>query len=707
MAFKPRINIFDVDQTTITGGVEDVYDIAFIPGFANVKISSAPSGQATADDPDEVISKDGGVIKVWKKIEQGVATNAEWAAYEPTLEIGGTSVTLDLSDIAQKSEDVTNEDITGDYLVLYTVGADRNTVTVAIYTASSETGTDPATEDTTTIGTISLWDDDEAYAACLTVGTLGLSVSQSDVNNIAVTSCTTAAVAGYTYELDAEKTAQFATGRFNSYAEFTSVIGSTPMCVWGYKDKNSAVYEYSFKKLYDYAEEQVIGEGKEPNAINVNSYINEHLSAEDAVRIIWVDKNWLYAAELLKSGLPIFYYVIDGYEDSDIESATDPETGVISETSVDNVFRGKFILAFKNMYAEMADRGEYDYKYLTTGAFGLAKINPASDISEDVEFTNTNLFDMPFYAEGSSGTRTFLEYLTDIANYRKDCLVLADAIKSYDQNGLKPTGGEDDSTVYTMFENLVKSHALANLYSGDIMTLDEQARAGRRVENTFPWINVTCYTFPASWSAYRVDGNVFTMPGSFIYLSCLASSLQKYPTASWQAIAGVTRSLVPNFVSLDVADRLSNAIADAYNQRNRAQINAVTNIRPYGYCIWGNGTLVDNEYFSAMGDGSDGMIASSFVDIMSMVCNVNKVAYRAAKRLMFEKNNDILWTRFRQNVEPYLDSIVTGGGLKTYELKKIETNKRGHLKAQIILYPVYALDSVDVEIILRDTEEQV
>ncbi len=108
-----------------------------------------------------------------------------------------------------------------------------------------------------------------------------------------------------------------------------------------------------------------------------------------------------------------------------------------------------------------------------------------------------------------------------------------------------------------------------------------------------------------------------------------------------------------------------------------------------------------------MGDGSDGMIASSFVDIMSMVCNVNKVAYRAAKRLMFEKNNDILWTRFRQNVEPYLDSIVTGGGLRTYELKKIETNKRGHLKAQIILYPVYALDSVDVEIILRDTEEQV
>jgi len=35
MAIKQRINIFDSDTTTITGGSEDVYDIAFIPGLTN------------------------------------------------------------------------------------------------------------------------------------------------------------------------------------------------------------------------------------------------------------------------------------------------------------------------------------------------------------------------------------------------------------------------------------------------------------------------------------------------------------------------------------------------------------------------------------------------------------------------------------------------------------------------------------------------
>ena len=496
--------------------------------------------------------------------------------------------------------------------------------------------------------------------------------------------------------------------RFDNYAQFTSVIGTEPTCVWRYEVDGTQ--EFSYKKPYDFAVKKLEKQSTtDIDAIKVNQYINEHLLADDAIQIIWVDKSWLYAAELLRAGLPIFYYAIDGHRESDID---DKES--YSEANAESDARAKFIGTnfeiFRQIYAEMADRGEYDFKYLTTGGFGLHITDNTSEIT--IASSDCDVFTYPFYLEGSTVSRSCIEYLADIANYRKDCIVLADSLQSDDDNGLKPTYDitspiADDNTVYDKFNKLVMSNAFTNFYSGDTYTADDQAKSGRRLANTFPWINEICPTFPASWAAYRVDRNVFTMPGSFGYLLSLAVSLQNYPTASWEAIAGVTRSLIPNFVSLDVDERLSNAVADAYNQRNKTQINAITNIRPYGYCIWGNGTLVNNAYFAKQGDGTDGMVASSFVDIMSMVCNVNKVAYRASKRLMFEKNNDVLWTRFRQNVEPYLDSIVTGGGLRTYELKKVETEKRGHLIAKIILYPVYALDSIDVEIILRDTEAEV
>lgn len=694
MAFRQRINIFDTDQTTISGGSEDVYDIAFIPGFANIEmLTELPADPDSASAPDTVIVHASGtnVFRTYQKVNDTVASAATWATHNVQVIPYGSSTPTDfaLSAITPLSGDVKNSNIAVNATARYVLDdEDRNIVSVYVYVASSATGTDNATciNQSTPI-VVNLWSTQEGYTACTTIG--ALAVLPGAGTSITIQECTAVATFSHKYEL--VNTEAVGAVRFNTYADFTAATGTAPACVWQYKvDGGTPVY--SFKSLYDFASGPSYA--NTTDTVALYSWISTHLAADDAIRIVWVDRNWLYAAELLRAGLPVFYCVIDGWNEDELY---DNSTFI---GDVDALMRTKFIGIFQSIYAEMADKGEYDFKYLTTGAFGL-DVDPES--AQTITISDTDVFTYPFYAEGSTVTRTRLEYLADVANYRKDCLVLADAMQSADEAGLKPS---DAGNVYTQFEKLAKSGALANLYSGEVMTKDDIARAGRRMENTFPWVNVVCNTFPASWGAYRVAGNVFTMPGSFAYLSCVADALQKYPTASWQAIAGVTRALVPNFVSLDVNERLSNAVADAYNQRNRAQINAITNIRPYGYAIWGNGTLVDNEYFSKQGDGTDGMIASSFVDIMSMVCNVNKVAYRSCKRLMFEKNNDVLWTRFRQGVEPYLDSIVTGGGLRTYELKKIETEKRGHLIAKIILYPVYSLDSVDVEIILRDTETQ-
>ena len=56
------------------------------------------------------------------------------------------------------------------------------------------------------------------------------------------------------------------------------------------------------------------------------------------------------------------------------------------------------------------------------------------------------------------------------------------------------------------------------------------------------------------------------------------------------------------------------------------------NIRPYGYCIWGNRTLNEN----------NGLVASSFMNIRTLVNEVKKTVYSVAKSLTFELNNDVL-----------------------------------------------------------------
>lgn len=361
-----------------------------------------------------------------------------------------------------------------------------------------------------------------------------------------------------------------------------------------------------------------------------------------SIEIAFIDENWVYAAMLLSKGLQVCYNVMADETESGLIipfsfnlTHIDPmkESDLVENT--EKIFDDKFI----DMYAELADKGEYDIKYITTGVFGL-------DFNEtvDVEISDEkSKYMYPFY-DVSVVDRKKMSYLVDIANFRKDAIAFLDTKKEY----CVKHGLYTKDSAYQVFSNMVLDDEFVNDWNGESYTEDERARSGRKATNIYPWAEISCDILNAIKQYRGNKGKTVVLPGSYIYLSCLAESLQKYPSASWQSIAGVTRALVPDFEGLYINERLSNAVADAYNKRNLPGINAITNIRPYGYSIWGNRTLCNQAYFAALGDGTDGLVASSFIDIISMVCNVSKVAYRAAKSLMFEKNNDILWVRFRQ-----------------------------------------------------------
>ena len=181
---------------------------------------------------------------------------------------------------------------------------------------------------------------------------------------------------------------------------------------------------------------------------------------------------------------------------------------------------------------------------------------------------------------------------------------------------------------------------------------------------------------------------------------------------NWLAIAGIARGQVPYLTSLYTAKRLSNSIAEKYQPRNaETSINAITNIKPYGLTIWGNRTMKNNE--DASNGGDDGLTATSFLNIRNMVSDVKKIAYNAAKTLMFEQNSDVLWVNFCSMITPLLDQLMSGQGLSNYKIIKEKLAKNGQklpkamLRATIKLWPIYAVEEFDITVELLDEDVSV
>lgn len=202
-----------------------------------------------------------------------------------------------------------------------------------------------------------------------------------------------------------------------------------------------------------------------------------------------------------------------------------------------------------------------------------------------------------------------------------------------------------------------------------------------------PWCNCT---------------NGRSMPASYVYLAALANSIKYNP--SWATVAGVSRGLSDVVNSTHTDKPLSNRIAESYqygytlgSSDPQICINAITHIRPYGYVIWGNRTL---RSYTTTQTG----FALTFLNLRNLVSQVKKQAYVTAQLVMFEVNNDVLWTRFKSELTPLLDSMVSSFGLTQYKLLKVTSPDKTKLQCQIILYPTYGVESVNISIVLTDED---
>lgn len=303
---------------------------------------------------------------------------------------------------------------------------------------------------------------------------------------------------------------------------------------------------------------------------------------------------------------------------------------------------------FATLFDKLEDKGQYSVKYITSGGY-------------------------PTYFVGEE---TVALSMMNVAALRGDAIAIID--HEYDTS--RPLTYKDPKSIYYAVNKTFKSQEDATY--------------------------AAMFTPYGQYSLTRVGGKTI-LPASFGYLKSLATAIKTSP--NWLAMAGVSRGQVPGYTPIDGDPIITNVIAENYQPKqadgegiNTIGINAITNIRPYGQCIWGNRTL-------AMTPALGGE-PKNFLNTRNMISDIKKLAYTTAKELMFEQNSDTLWLKFKSGVSPLLEQLRSGNGISDYKLIKGTTHydgtqlARNELAAVIRIYPMYAVEYFEITVVVTDED---
>lgn len=301
----------------------------------------------------------------------------------------------------------------------------------------------------------------------------------------------------------------------------------------------------------------------------------------------------------------------------------------------------------------LSDKGNYSIKYLTSGGY------PVYEYSQNALVTQ----------------------MMNLCVERGDCVAFID----HTDNPYRNQNIDQPGSLYYTVKN-----DLTFQTNGEFATMFT------------PWATYNRTTTDLDEQLRTADGYdpTIRMPASFAYFLGLGDSVITNP--NWLAIAGVARGLVQNLSSGGMTTNIPNGAADKMSPRDGIAINPITNIRPYGYTIWGNRTLKNN---ATQGN----LTATSFLNIRNLVSDIKKEVYRVCRKLTFEQNSDVLWANFKSELTPLLDRMLHGYGISNYKLQKdVEHpryNERATLCVKIIISPVEAVEDFYVSIVMQDDED--
>ena len=340
--------------------------------------------------------------------------------------------------------------------------------------------------------------------------------------------------------------------------------------------------------------------------------------------------------------------VIEWYCEKDKKYVSNLASIGITLSAPENVQLGNVVTILSYVIEPLLlDRGEYSVKYLTSGGYPTFEYN----------------------------TKAISQQMATLCKARGDCIALIDHTNNMSRSLIGKT------SVY----EVAKSQAYA---------LDDGTDVFAAMFT--PWGSyglVSNYSASNQLTDTSINIASCDLPPSFAYLITLASSIQINP--NWLAIAGATRGKVKNLLEVNSSQILTNSIADSYQNDDVVCINPITNIKPYGQCIWGNRTLALNK---------TGATALSYLNLRNLVNDIKKNLYKSCQGLLFEQNTDILWVKFLSKVTPQLDQMVSGSGISGYKVIKGNPSDKTLITATVIIYPVYAVEQFEITVHLTDDE---
>lgn len=360
------------------------------------------------------------------------------------------------------------------------------------------------------------------------------------------------------------------------------------------------------------------------------------------------DKGWIVANSLLNLGMQVLYI------------------GIAIES--DSVKAFETTLQGYNFSAlNLEDRSIYDFRFLTLGGYNTI---PDDGSYSDIKDVSTNI--------------------VGVAKARKDCIALIDC--------------ELGSTTYG---EVMKDFNTTG--AGKI----PYAAISKKWEDTFvaafaPWctFNLSEFGLAPISSGEEPNAKVVTtidLPGSIVYLFAFAQSIQNYPT--WYAAAGSVRGVSPYaYTPKEIYGELAVNTLETRDP-GTATINAICNVNPYGYLMWGNRTLCPVGMTNSGEDTGEDLSASNFLNIRNLIIDIKKTLYQACRSLTFEQNNDTLWTKFTAAITPLLDTMKTSNGISGYKLTKGTPTVKAEMVAILRIVPIEAVEDFTITIEIGDSLE--
>lgn len=354
----------------------------------------------------------------------------------------------------------------------------------------------------------------------------------------------------------------------------------------------------------------------------------------------------------------------------DIESDYYIETKLADDVNVNVSVNVDEAYIKSNLYGIISkDNENLDYTETTSDEMTFASVRTIlmSGENEDIPspyyaLKDKTIYDVKFitssvYASMDSEDSTIASLMMDCAATRGDALAIIDMAQGVDKDSYLSIVDSAFPTTYVNGED-------RNKYATMIA----------------PSVKVTLSsTKTKEW-----------MPASYAYLYALASSVKDNPI--WYAISGVVRGVISNFN--DVEFVVDERISKEWQSETSISINPIQNVRPYGYCIFGNRTLYRN---------LEGLKDSSFTNIRVLVNEAKKITLKAINRLMFESNDNVLWNNFKSLVEPTLQQMKTNRGITDYKITRLQTSKKATVEGIIKIMPVEAVENFDITFSLEDS----